>query len=74
MRSPRSVTLAPSVMPSRTLKVAIDLRARVITGFWPAISARSPAAFSTFLRSATASPTPMLSTIFSMRGTCIGFL
>jgi large subunit ribosomal protein L5 len=31
-------------MPSRTLKVAIALRARVMTGFWPAMSARSPAA------------------------------
>ena len=44
MRSPRSVTLAPIGMFSRILKVAIDLRARVMTGFWPAISVRSLAA------------------------------
>ena len=44
MRSLRSVTLAPIGMFSRTLKPAIDLRARVMTGFWPAIIARSAAA------------------------------
>ena len=44
MRFWRSVTLAPIGMPSRSLKVAIDLRALVITGFCPAISARSAAA------------------------------
>ena len=32
MRSPRSVTLQPIDMPSRSLKPAIDLRALVITG------------------------------------------
>jgi hypothetical protein len=31
-------------------------------------------AVSTFLRSFTPSPTPMLSTILSMRGTCMAFL
>src|SRR5262245_24378444 len=35
---------------------------------------RSAAASSTFLRSLTPSPTPMLSTILSRRGTSIGFL
>ena len=49
MRSLRSVTLAPIGMPSRSLKSAIDVRALVITGFWPAISARSSAADWTFL-------------------------
>jgi hypothetical protein len=34
----RSVTLQPIGMPSRSLKVAIDLRALVMTGFWPAIA------------------------------------
>ena len=37
MRALRSVTLAPIGMPSRTLKVAIDFRACVMTGFCPAI-------------------------------------
>jgi len=53
------------------LKPAIDLRDFVITGFWPAIFARSATAFSRIFLSATASPTPMLSVIFWMRGTCI---
>ena len=54
MRSRRSVTLQPIGMPSRSLKPAIDFLARVITGFWPAISAISPTAASTFLRSCEA--------------------
>ena len=74
MRVLRSVTLQPIGWPSRSLKVAIDLRALVITAFWPAISARSPAAVSTFLRSLTPSPMPMLITIFSITGTCMRFL
>ena len=36
MRSPRSVTLQPIDWPSRSLKPAIDLRALVMIGFWPA--------------------------------------
>ena len=74
MRVLRSVTLAPIGMFSRTLKVEIALRARVTTGFWPAISARSAAAAVTFLVSLTASPTPMLSTILSIFGTCSAFV
>ena len=73
MRALRSVTLQPIGCPSRTLKVAIDLRALVITAFWPAISDRSAAADSTFLRSATPSPMPMLITTLSSLGTCNGF-
>src|SRR6202048_2272527 len=67
----RSVTLAPIGWFSRSLKVAIATREKVTIGFWPAISARSAAASSAFLRSLTASPTPMLSTTFSRRGTCM---
>ena len=37
MRSPRSVTMQPIGMPSRSLNAAIDFCALVITGFWPAI-------------------------------------
>ena len=44
MRALRSVTLQPIGMFSRTLNCEIALRARVITGFWPAMSARSAAA------------------------------
>jgi hypothetical protein len=50
----------------------MDLRARVITAFCPAISPRSDAAALTFFESLMPSPTPMLSTTFSSRGTCIG--
>ena len=50
MRVLRSVTLAPMGMPSRSLKVEIDLRALVITGFWPAIERQDrPAATVAFL-------------------------
>ena len=56
------------------LEVAIDLRDLVTTGFWPAIAVRSATAPSMFLLSLTASPTPMLMTILSSFGTCIGFL
>ena len=60
-------------MFSRTLKVEIAFRACVMIGFWPAISDRSAAAVVTFLVSLTASPTPMLSTILSIRGTAKAF-
>jgi hypothetical protein len=50
----RSVTLQPIGWFSRSLKVAIATREKVTIGFWPAISARSAAAVSAFLRSLTA--------------------
>src|SRR5580704_11346435 len=74
IRSRRKVTLHPIGMPSRSLKVAIDRFALVTTGCWPVIAVKSAAAASAFLLSCTASPTPILTTIFSRRGTCIGFL
>ena len=73
MRSPRSVTLAPIDMPSRSLKPAIDLRALVTRTFWPVMVWRSSTAASSTPASRTASPTPMFTTIFSRRGTCMGF-
>ncbi len=74
IRSPRSVTLTPIGMPSRSLKLATDLRALMISGFWPAISISSSCADLIFFESATASPTPMFSTILSSRGICMSFL
>ena len=74
MRALRSVTLAPIGMFSRTLNCEIALRAFVITGFWPAMRARSAAATVAFFESAVDSPTPMLRTIFSIVGTSMGFL
>ena len=72
MRSPRSVTLAPIGLPVRSRNWAIERRARVTIGFWPVIAARSPTAASSALALVSASPRPMLTTIFERRGTCIG--
>ena len=74
MRIRRSVTLAPIVMPSRSLKLASDRVARVTSGFWPEIRVMSSTAPSIFFRSWVASPTPMFRTIFSRRGIWFGFL
>ena len=65
------MTLTPTGMPSRSLKFAIDLRARRTFGAWPAIVASCSVAASSTFESCFASPTPMLSVIFSMRGTSI---
>ena len=74
MRSPRRVTLAPIGMPARSLKVAMDLRAWVISGCWPVMARRSATAPSMALASVAASPTPMLTTIFSILGIWLTFL
>ena len=74
MRSPRSVTLTPTGIPSRSLKFAIDLRARRMAGFWPAITPSCSLAASSSAVLSFASPTPMLSVIFSILGACIGLL
>ena len=74
MRSPRSVTIAPIGMPSRTLKAAIDFLARVTTGFCPVIWPSSFTAGSRIFAFCVASPTPMFTTILCSRGTAIGFL
>ena len=58
-------------MPSRSLKFAIDLRARRTFGFWPAIVASCSWACSSILESCLASPTPMFSVIFSIFGACM---
>src|SRR4028118_539797 len=73
IRSLRKVTLAPIGMPSRILNPAMLLRARRICGFWPVIFARSSTAPSSARLLTTASPTPMLTTIFSRPGILIGF-
>ena len=64
MRAPRSVTRAPTGMPSRSLKLAIDLRALRTWARWPAIVVSSSIAPSSALASVLASPTPMFSVIF----------
>ena len=64
MRSPRSVTMTPIGMPSRSLKLEIDFLALVMTGCWPVIVAMSSDAVSSALALATASPRPMFSVTF----------
>ena len=44
----------------------------VTIGFWPVMRVRSPTAASSALAFVSASPSPMFTTIFSSRGTCIG--
>src|ERR1700730_870717 len=74
MRAPRSVTLHPMGTFSRSLKFAIDFLARVMTGFWPVMACRSAVAKSRILGFSLPSPTPMLMTIFSRRGTWKGLV
>ena len=73
-RSPRSVTWAPIAWPSRSLNCAMDLRAAVTCGFWPVMSVRSLMAPSMILLSRAASPTPVLTTIFTSPGTWCTFV
>ena len=71
MRASRSVTATPTGISSRSLKLAIDLRARRTLGRWPAITASCSVAASSMFESCFASPTPMFSVIFCSRGACI---
>ena len=61
--------MQPICCPARSLKFAIDFRARRITGLWPVMSASSLAAFSSSFGLAAASPRPMFTTIFDNVGT-----
>jgi hypothetical protein len=56
------------------LKFAIDFFARRTFGAWPAIVASCSDAASSTFESCFASPTPMLSVIFSRRGISITVL
>jgi hypothetical protein len=56
------------------LKPAIDLVAFVTMGFWPVIVVRSATAPSSSDGCWVARPTPMFTTIFSSRGTCMTLL
>jgi hypothetical protein len=66
------VTFTPMGLPVRTRNWAIERLARVTIGFWPVMSCRSPTAASTAFAFWRASPSPMLTTIFSTRGTWLG--
>src|SRR5438132_8517261 len=69
--SRRSVTRQPIGWPSRSLKLAMLWRDLLTTALRPVISPRSLAASSTALFSSDAL-TPMLTTIFCIRGTWCG--
>ena len=71
IRSPRSVTRAPIGIPSRILNWATDFFARRTCARWPAMIESSSIAASSTLASVLASPTPMLSVTFVIRGTCM---
>jgi hypothetical protein len=58
-------------MPSRSLKLAIERRARRTFGCCPAIVASCSVAASRVGAEVFASPTPMLRVIFTSRGTSI---
>ena len=66
--APRSVTLAPTGLPSRILNAATDFFARRMTGFWPVMAAMSSIAASRILMFVDASPTPMLTMTFCILG------
>ena len=68
---PRRVTLAPMGMPSRSLKLATDFLALVMTAFWPVMVVRSFTTASSTLAFSRASLQPTLTTIFSRRGICM---
>ncbi len=71
MRAPRRVTATPTGIPSRSLKLAIALRARRTLGRWPVIVASCSIAASSVGVDCLASPIPMLTVIFFSAGTCI---
>ena len=71
IRRPLSVTLTPMGIPSRSLNAATDFFARMTIGACPVISFRSMMAASIARAFVIASPRPMLTTTFSMDGTCI---
>jgi len=63
--------MQPMGTPARSLKLAMDFLARRIAGFWPVMISRSATAASSSLMLCSASPTPMLTTTFCIRGTCM---
>ena len=69
MRSWRRVTDAPTGIPSRILKPAIDLRALFTVGCWPAITANSFRLASISFELLASSPKPLLIEILSNLGT-----
>ena len=72
--SPRRVTFTPTVSPSRTLKLATDLRALVVMGFWPVMVAMSLQMASISLALFLLSPQPTFTMILLSFGICMTLL
>jgi hypothetical protein len=68
----RSVTATPTGIPSRSLKAAMDLRARRRFGRWPLMIESSSMASSMTLLLRLASPIPMFRVTLTRRGADIG--
>src|SRR5512137_915626 len=66
--------MAPMLWPWRSLKLAMDLRALVTTGFCPVMAESCSSEASRILPFWMASPSPMFTTTLSSRGACMGFL
>jgi len=64
--------MTPTSLPLRTLKFAMLFFAFVRTALRPVICPSSWTAVSSSFLFAMPSPRPTLTTIFTMRGTCIG--
>ncbi len=72
MRARRSVAETPTGMPSRSLKAAIDFRARRTFGCCPAMIASCSWASSKERASCFSLPSPMFRVIFRSFGASIG--
>ena len=70
----RSVTVTPTGIPSRKLKFAMDLRARVTMAFCPVIIPSSVTTLSSSFWFLPASPIPQLTTTLFTRGTSCGLV
>ena len=66
--------MTPIGIPARSLKAATDFRARITIGAWPVMVLMSATAASMARAFWIASPRPMLTTIFSSRGTSIALV
>ena len=74
IRAPRSVTEAPTAIPTRSEKFEIAFFARVTTAFCPLIAPSSATIASSAFGALGPSPKPTLRTIFVTRGIWCGFV
>ena len=72
--SPRNVTITPTGLPLRNLKLEISLRAFTTTAFWQVMSDNSFTMTSTLCLSPLTSPIPRFTVTLTRRGTDMIFL